>query len=118
MATSSEAEIHAEIMAQIPTQVRDSGEARKVAREAAAYARSIAPVYQGKDTKRPAGTFRDSITDKDAPDVKGMPAAQIVSDDPAAQYIEYGTERTPEHGTFAKTRAHMQQQIDDREIHI
>ena len=78
-------------------------EVKRVAEKGAEYARSIAPVGGTDDPF--AGTFRDSIHVEEI--TKGragkLPAASIVSDDPAAVPIEYGTARTPEHGTFGKT---------------
>ena len=78
---------------------------RALAAQAAEYARSIAPI--GGDTgpdphPRP---FRAAIHGEAAPDRKGLPASRIRSDDDNSSYIEYGTSKTPEHGTFAKTAA-------------
>jgi hypothetical protein len=86
---------------------------RKVADAAAQYAKSIAPVYAGREYGgNEPGHFRDSIYATDAPDVGGMPAAQVRSDLREASFIEYGAHphggTTPEHATFAKTVAHFE----------
>jgi hypothetical protein len=74
------------------------------------YAQSIAPV--GNDDDPHPGQFRDSIHSLPIPDVKGMPAGRIESDDPNGGYIEFGTDKTPEHGTFAKTRVYLESEYD------
>lgn len=100
---SSAADIQAEIERMIRTngadEMREAN--RKLSAEAAAYARSIAPV--GDSSDQHAGQFRDGIHDVAIPDRKGLPASQVRSDTPGAESIEYGTSRTPEHGTFART---------------
>lgn len=106
MASSAD-DIAAEIMAQIPGDPKIREQVRDTAARGASFARIIAPVYHGTNTKEPPGTFRDSIHDEDRPDYKGMPAARIISNDPAAAYIEYGTGKTPEHATFAKTENYL-----------
>lgn len=92
--SSSAAEIQAAIEADLAELEEIKTGQKRVAEAGAEYAKSIAPV----DT----GTFRNSIT---AEEVDGKWA--IVSDDPAASYIEYGTEYTPEHATFARTADHV-----------
>jgi len=102
-----------------------------VVNRAVDYAKSIAPVWPGEESQgRQPGTFRDSIygevyyggeADTSHPvraniggeGGKGEPAGAIISDDPKAPFIEFGTAKTPEHGTFAKTAAHF----NDLETH-
>ena len=107
MASSSESEIEAEIKRQIPQEKpKIENELLKLARDGVAYAKSIAPVHDpqtAKNKKRKPGTFRDAFRAVAIKDYKGMPAAQIVNDDPVSQFIEYGTEDTPEHAVLAKT---------------
>ena len=100
-----------DIKQQILTAMREDPEIRRevrrevleVAQRGAAYARSIAPVGGADDPQ--AGTFRDSIHAEEI--TKGragkLPAAKIVSEDPAAIAIEFGTSTHREHGTFAAT---------------
>jgi hypothetical protein len=76
---------------------------RELAAKAAAYAQSIAPIGGAVSADPHPGQFRDSIHDEQAPDRKGLPASRVRSDDDGAAAIEFGTSRTPEHGTFAKT---------------
>jgi hypothetical protein len=104
---STAAEWVAEIAAQIPEQRTIQRWPKIVADAAAEYARSIAPVGGAVSRDRHPGEFRDSIKSEDAPDHDGLPAARVVSDLRQASYIEYGTARTPEHATFAKTVAHF-----------
>jgi hypothetical protein len=106
-----------EIKQEILTAMREAPEIRKqireevldIAKKGAAYARSIAPVGGSKGPDPFAGTFRDSIHAEEI--TKGragkLPAAQIISEDPAAVAIEYGTSHSPEHGTFAATEVAM-----------
>lgn len=103
----------AEIAAAIEAEARKSPEARaemrkgvqKEASEGVEFGKGIAPV--GDDRDPHPGQFRDSIHAEDAPDKDGLPAAKIVSDDPTASFKEWGTSRTPEHGTFAQIAAHL-----------
>jgi hypothetical protein len=85
------------------------GEVLDVARKGAAYARSIAPVGGATEPDPFAGTFRDSIHAEEITTGRAgkLPAARIVSEDPAAVAIEYGTSKTPEHHTFADTEVAM-----------
>jgi|SRR5215472_2498393 len=86
-----------------------------IVEEAVTYAKSIAPVWAGQESQgRHPGTFRDSIRGERTDDKDGMPAAMLISEDEKAAFIEYGTAKTPEHGTFAKTAAHF----NDLETHI
>jgi hypothetical protein len=115
MSVTPAGEIVAEIIAKIHAGDEIRSWPRHVADAAAEYARSIAPVYGGEHSLATqtirgipqAGTFRDSIYSCDAPDYHGLPAAQVRSDLRESSYIEYGTARTPEHATFAKTAAHF-----------
>lgn len=110
MANSTSFEIAAEIalLARKDLTIRTAeGNPRQIAEEGTDYAQSIAPVGTNRDPH--PGSFRDSIHAEDIEDIDGMPAARIVSNHPAADYIEYGTSKTPEHGTFAATVIHMQQ---------
>ena len=105
------------IKREILTAMRESPDIRKqmrdevlaVAQKGAAFARSIAPVGGVREPDPFAGTFRDSIHAEEI--TKGrsgkLPAARIVSEDPAAVSIEYGTAKTPEHHTFADTEVAM-----------
>jgi hypothetical protein len=75
----------------------------KLLENAIGYAKDIAPVGGTVSDDQHPGQFRDSIVGKELPDRKGLPASQMRSDDDGAASIEFGTSRTPEHGTFAKT---------------
>jgi hypothetical protein len=112
MAVTPAFEIEAEILEKLHEDEEIRSWPRRVADAAADYARSIAPVYAGKEYGTQPGHFRDSITAVDAPDVGGMPAAQVRSDLREASFIEYGAHphggTTPEHATFAKTVAHFE----------
>jgi|SRR5215472_9646219 len=105
MATSSAAEIADEMFQKLSEdeQKQDLKEKlQPIVDYGVNLAKSLAPVGGPSDPL--SGTFRDSIHSKELPDRKyHMPAMAIVSDDPAAVHIEYGTSKTPEHGTFAKT---------------
>jgi hypothetical protein len=100
-----------EIRAKLLADIRESDELHDnvdvAAQQAAAYAKSIAPVGATKDPH--PGRFRDSIHSVVAPNDKyGLPRGRVVSDDPAASFIEFGTQYTAEHATFAQTAAHFQ----------
>jgi hypothetical protein len=107
MANSTDTEIAAEIVADLTRDEEIRSLPRVVADKAAKYAKSIAPVGGTVSEDPHPGAFRDSIGSRDIPEVHGMPAAQVYSDLEAALYIEYGTSRTPEHATFAKTADHF-----------
>jgi hypothetical protein len=106
-----------DIKQEILTAMREDPEIRKemraevlrVAQQGAAYARSIAPVGGATGPDPFAGTFRDSIHAEEITTGRAgkLPAARIISEDPAAVAIEYGTSRTPEHHTFADTEIAM-----------
>lgn len=66
----------------------------ELAQEAAAYARSIAPVDQGD--------YRDGIV---ATVINGEPGVDFT--DPISGIIEYGSEDTPEFAVRARTVAHF-----------
>lgn len=72
---------------------------RKIAESGRDYARSIAPVSDDPSDPTP-GSFRDSIHVEEDHD-HGTWA--IVADDPAAPYIEFGTEDTPAFRTLGRT---------------
>lgn len=100
-------EIHEKLLAEIRESAELQDNVDIAAQQAAAYARSIAPVGATKDPH--PGRFRDSIHSVVAPNDKyGLPRGRVVSDDPAASFIEFGTQYTEEHGTFAQTAAHFQ----------
>jgi hypothetical protein len=108
--TSTAAEIAAEIEILLRENPDVQTVARRVADQAAAYAKQIAPIYaepRGESGGRHPGTFRDSIHAQDRAPIDGLPAAEVVSDDRAASYIEYGTGKTPEHAVFARTAEHF-----------
>ncbi len=105
-----------EVLAEIEAQVRlQQAEIRvdfsAIVGRGVAYAHSIAPIGVKNDPH--PGQFRDSIHSEDLPDVDGLPAARILSDDENAGYIEFGTVKTPEHGTFAKTRVYLEHEGAD-----
>lgn len=103
MATSSAGEIRNELN----RLTRERGQGRtvidkdvnKTAKEAADYARSIAPVDEGD--------YRDSIHVEDLPDRRGMPGKRVVADDFKAHLIEYGSKHNPEFAVFARTADHV-----------
>src|ERR1700758_874041 len=109
MASSSAAEIMAEIMVGVELQREEiRPELHIFADEVADYARSIAPVYHGPFHEGVvSGEFRDSIQVEDAPDHDGMPAVQVSSYSPIAHLLEFGTVKMHEFGTFANTAAHF-----------
>jgi hypothetical protein len=104
---SDAAEVAAVITTELDAQEALRSLPRAVADKAADYARSIAPVGGTVSEDPHPGAFRDSIGSRDIDDVGGRPAAQVFSDLDVASYIEYGTARTPEHATFAKTADHF-----------
>lgn len=115
MASSSVDDVLAEINAQVLEQrelIR--GELHEFVDRGVDFAQSIAPVGGAGDPH--PGQFRDSIHGEDREDRRGLPAASIVSNLPTAGFIEFGTEKTPEHGTFAKTRSYLQDQADDARV--
>lgn len=65
---------------------------RRAAEKVAETAQQIAPVGGGPDDPHP-GQFRDSIHAEDT---------RVVSDDPAAAYIVFGTSHSPPHDTFRR----------------
>jgi hypothetical protein len=102
---SSASEIEAAMKAKLAESQDVREQLHELAEKAADYARSIAPVGEVRDPH--PGAFRDSIEAREGNTKKGLPTAKIVSTNPAASFIEYGTARTPEHGTFIKTAAHF-----------
>lgn len=65
----------------------------RAAERVAATARDIAPVGHEDEPDDEPGRFRDSIHTE---------GTRVVSDDPAAAYIVFGTSRTPPHDTFRR----------------
>jgi hypothetical protein len=108
--TSTAADIEAEIRAQLPDEIPLAGIAEQVhakALEVAEYARSIAPVYKGRDPRAKPGEYRDSITVEEIPEHRGLPAERVITRDWKAHWIEFGTAKWPEHAVFAQTAAHF-----------
>jgi hypothetical protein len=126
--TSTAADIEAEIRAQLPEEIELSGVAEQVhakALEVAEYARSIAPVYEGRDPRAKSGEYRDSIHVEEIPEHRGLPAEQVITRDFKAHWIEFGTAKWPEHAVFAQTAEHFggtfdratgEASIQDREV--
>lgn len=104
----------AEIQALLAAKAAEAPEVREhldqVIDSGVSFARGTAPVGESAKDPHP-GQFKNSIHSADIPDVHGMPAGRIVSDDPNAGYIEFGTEKTPEHGTFAQTRVYLESEF-------
>lgn len=96
MATSSASEIRAEIeravRMQKPPEIKQGVDDQ--VDKMVNFAQAIAPELTGK--------YRESIHAETQPNISGLPARRIVSDDPKAPYLEYGTSDTPEFATFAK----------------
>lgn len=80
-----------------------------LAREAAEYARSIAPVYSGphRDDRTP-GYYRDSIhAETGESEIEWQPSAMVITRASYANVLEFGTKHMHEFGTFAKTADHF-----------
>jgi hypothetical protein len=109
--THTEMQIAAEIRAQMPLEEIHK-EVIRVAREAAEYARSIAPVYHGDDPRATPGSYRDSIRSEEVESKKSdgfevpMPAARVITRSPIANLLEFGTSKMPEFGVFSQTADH------------
>lgn len=110
--TSTSMQIAAAIRALMPTEeIRE--EVHRVAKEAADYARSIAPVYKGEPHEGVTpGSYRDSIHAESVEDRKSagvdklMPAARVITKSPIANLLEFGTSKMGEFATFAQTAEH------------
>jgi hypothetical protein len=109
----TEIQIAAEIRALMPqSEIRE--EVNRIAREAAEYARNIAPVYKGepKEGVEP-GSYRDSIH-AESTGLKPsegfespMPSARVITRSPIANLLEFGTKNMTEFATFAQTADHF-----------
>jgi hypothetical protein len=104
---SDEAEVAAVIIADLEADEALRSLPRAVADKMSDYAKSIAPVGGTVSVDPHPGAFRDSIGSRDIDEVGGRPAAQVFSDLDVASFIEYGTSKTAEHATFAKTADHF-----------
>jgi len=107
----TEMQIAAEIRSLMPVDEIHE-EVIRVAREAAGYARSIAPVYHGDDPRATPGSYRDSIHAEETGPKKSegfevpMPAARVITRSPIANLLEFGTSKMPEFGVFSQTADH------------
>lgn len=107
----TEIQIAAEIRALMPVEGIHE-EVLRVAREAAEYARSIAPVYHGDDSRAKPGSYRDSIHAEETEPKRTegfevpMPAARVITRSPVANLLEFGTSKMQEAATFTQTANH------------
>jgi hypothetical protein len=109
---NTEMSIVAEIMALMPVdEIKE--EVNKLAREAAEYARSIAPVYHGDDSRAKPGAYRESIHAEEteprhSEGFEGvMPTARVITRSPIANLLEFGTKKMKEFGVFTQTADHF-----------
>jgi hypothetical protein len=109
---SSAADIYAMLMEKAAKAPEVREHVDQVVDSGVKFARGNAPVGTAAGRDPHPGQFRNSIHSDAIPDVHGMPAGRIVSDDPNAGFIEFGTERTTEHGTFAKTQVYLESEFD------
>lgn len=81
------------------------------------YAEQISPV---SDDPRTAGDFKASWEVKDyEPRREGdSPMSQLRNDSEGAEFIEYGTHRTPPHAVMQSVRTYLERIGSEQDIHI
>lgn len=80
------------LLSDVERSARVAAARRRAAEQVAETARAIAPVGDPSEDETPS-SFRDSIRAEDT---------RVVSDDPAAPYIIFGTSRTPPYDTLMR----------------